>query len=139
MWSRYIVFQPVGSKGRSTFNFPFAGPLRRFFLLPLVSQTSIPSGSFTWKLRKSSPMWSATGLRPRDLSAASTLFVSHGSMPQAKPSHSAPPPSTPATRDVVHAAMWLGSSPRPPPPPPPPPPRPAPPPPPRPPVVSPAW
>ena len=31
-------------------------PLRRFFLLPLLIWTSMPSGSFTWKLRKSLPL-----------------------------------------------------------------------------------
>ena len=35
MWSRYIVFQPVGSNGSATLSFPFAGVRRRFFLLPL--------------------------------------------------------------------------------------------------------
>ena len=57
------------------------------------------------------------------MSAASTLFVSHGVMPQQKPSHIVPPFATPSTRGVVQAAMWL-ASPAPPPPPPPPRPRP---------------
>src|SRR5512143_695525 len=110
MWSRYTVFQPVGSNGSSTLSFPLAGVRRRFFLLPLLIWTSMPSGSFTWKLRKSSPLWSATGSRPRAFSAASTFFVSHGSMPQQNPSHTTPAFWISGVLGVVHSAMWLGSS-----------------------------
>src|SRR5258706_9581325 len=82
MWSRYTDFHAVESNGAAAAVFPFAGVLRRFFILPLLTPTFIPSGAVMRKLWKSLPSCAASNGTPRFLSSASTFLVSHGSMPK---------------------------------------------------------